>query len=63
VRDLKNAQPRFILVTRGDALPTITYVRLDSEDYLNVFPKLRSFIAQSYMPVADFDSFVVYQRN
>lgn len=61
VRDLQRARPRFIIVTRGDALPTITYVRLDSQDYLNVFPKLRSLITQSYKPVADFDSFVVYR--
>jgi hypothetical protein len=63
VRDLRNAQPRFIIVTRRDALPTITYVNLDSENYLKVFPKLNSFITENYKPVADFDAFVVYRRN
>jgi hypothetical protein len=63
VRDLRNAQPRFIIVTRRDALPTITYVNLDSENYLKIFPKLDSFITENYKPVADFDSFVVYRRN
>jgi 4-amino-4-deoxy-L-arabinose transferase-like glycosyltransferase len=63
VRDLRNAQPRFVIVTRGDALPTITYVNMDSEDYLKIFPKLDSFITENYKPVADFDSFVVYRRN
>jgi hypothetical protein len=63
VRDLRNAQPRFIIVTRRDALPIITYVNLDSEQYLKIFPKLNSFITENYKPVADFDTFVVYRRN
>jgi hypothetical protein len=63
VRDLRNAQPRFIIVTRHDALPTITYVNLDSENYLKIFPKLDAFITENYKPVTDFESFVVYRRN
>jgi hypothetical protein len=63
VRDLRNAQPRFIIVTRRDALPTITYVNLDSENYLKIFPKLDSFITENYKPVADLDAFVVYRRK
>jgi hypothetical protein len=63
VRELRNAQPRFIIVARHDALPMITYVNLDSEGYLKLFPNLNSFITQNYRPVADFDSFVVYGRN
>ncbi len=63
VRDLRNVRPRFIIVTRHDALPMITYVNLDSEHYLKFFPKLDSFITENYEPVADFDAFVVYRRN
>ncbi len=63
MRDLTNAQPPFIIVTRGDALPTITYVRLDSENYLKIFPKLDSFISENYKLVADFESFVIYHRE
>lgn len=63
VRDLRNAQPRFIIVTRRDDLPAITYVRLDSEKYLEIFPKLDSFITENYKPVADLDAFVVYRRK
>ena len=63
MRDLRNAQPRFIIVTRGDALPTITYVNLDSEAYLKVYPKLDRLITESYRPVADFERFVMYERN
>jgi hypothetical protein len=63
MRDLRNAQPRFIIVTRRDALPAITYVNLDSENYLKIFPKLDCFITENYKRVADFDTFVVYRRD
>ena len=63
MRDLRDAQPRFIVVTRGDALPAITYVKLDSEKYLKTFPQLETFITSGYSPVADFDTFVVYRGN
>ncbi len=63
VRGLRNAQPRFIIVSRRDALPNISYVNLDSENYLKIFPKLNFFITDNYKPVADFDSFVIYRRE
>jgi hypothetical protein len=63
MRDLREAQPRFIIVARGDALPAITYVKLDSEKYLKTFPQLETFITSDYRPVADFDSFVIYHRD
>jgi hypothetical protein len=63
MRDLRNAQPRFIIVTRGDALPAITYVNLDSEKYLKTFPQLETFITSDYSPVADYGTFIVYRRN
>ncbi len=63
MRGLRSALPRFIIVTRRDALPGITYLNLDSEHSLKLFPKLNSFISENYKPVADFDTFVVYRRN
>jgi hypothetical protein len=63
VRDLENSPPRFIVVARGDELPSITYTQLDSEQYLKVFPRLDGFISSNYSPVADFDSFVIYQHE
>ena len=62
VRDLEHSPPRFIVVARGDELPSITYTELDSERYLRVFPRLDGFISSHYSLVADFDSFVIYQR-
>ena len=63
MRDLRRSQPRFIVVARGDQLPILTYVNLDSEKYLKTFPEFDSFIATNYKSVADFDTFVVYRRN
>jgi hypothetical protein len=63
VRDLRNTQPRFIVVARRDAIPSLTYVSLDSEKFLKTFPQLETFIASNYTPLADFDTFVVYRRN
>jgi hypothetical protein len=63
IRDLGNAQPHFVIVARHDAIPVITYVNQDSEEYLATFPGLNSFISQNYRPVVDFDSFVVYRRE
>jgi len=63
MRDLRSSQPSFVIVTERDALPTITYVNLDSEGYLKTFPELNSFITENYTPVASFDAFVVYRRN
>jgi hypothetical protein len=63
VRDLGSAQPRFIIVTRRDALPPITYVNLDSEEYLKSFAEFDSFLTSRYKSVADFDTFVIYGRN
>jgi hypothetical protein len=63
MRDVRNARPRFIIMTRRDALPAVTYVNLDSDKYLKAFPALDTFITQDYRPVADFERFVVYRRN
>jgi Dolichyl-phosphate-mannose-protein mannosyltransferase len=63
VRDLEHSPPRFIVVARGDELPSITYTQLDSEQYLGVFPRLDGFISSHYSPVADFDSFVIYRYD
>jgi hypothetical protein len=62
MRDLRASRPRFIIVARGDQLPVLTYVNLDSEGYLKTFPEFGSFITNNYKAAADFDSFVVYER-
>jgi hypothetical protein len=63
VQELKHAQPRFFIVARRDAQPITTYVNLDSEGCLRIFPELEAFITQNYKPVADLDSFVIYRRE
>ena len=63
MRNLRDTRPTFIVVTRGDEIPIITYVNLDSERYLKRFPELDSFITENYRLVADLDSFVIYRRD
>ena len=63
MRDLKRSEPRFIVVARGDQLPVLTYVNLDSETYLKKFREFDSFIRNDYKVAADFDTFVVYERT
>jgi hypothetical protein len=61
LRDLRRAPPRFIVVVRGDAIPSVSYTRMDSEKYLAVFPELAAFIAGSYQPAATIGNFVIYR--
>jgi len=63
VRDLQASPPRFVVVVRGDAIPSVSGTNMDSEKYLSVFPKLAAFIADSYQPVTTIGNFVVYSHR
>lgn len=64
MHDVESARPRLIIVTKHDALPTITYVDLNSEQYLHQrFQQLDSYIGQNYTRAAELDDFVIYRRN
>jgi hypothetical protein len=60
---LRPSPPRFLVVARDDAVPLITYTKLDSEEFLQVFPEFAIFIADYYEPAKDFGSFVLYWRR
>ncbi len=60
---LEKSPPSFIVVARRDALPSVTFSRLDSEQLLKSFPELNAFISESYQAVATFPYFVIYRRN
>jgi len=62
--ELKARPPEWIVVARDDALPSITYVNLSSDGYLDRrYPALAGLVAGEYHPAADFTSFVLYRRN
>lgn len=63
LRDLKNSWPRFIVVARNDSVPTVTYTNWDSEECLQTFPELATFISDNYHPVADLRDFSIYQHE
>jgi hypothetical protein len=62
VRQLEKASPRYLIVVRHDALPTITYTELDSQEYLVEYPALANVLAAQYQPVLRLQDFVVYRR-
>jgi Dolichyl-phosphate-mannose-protein mannosyltransferase len=62
--ELSAQPPRWIVVARDDALPSITYVYLTSDQYLKQrFPALKNLIAAHYRLAADFTTFAVYRRS
>ena len=63
VHDLRRSPPAFIIVARNDAIFPVTFTRLDSEQYLSVFPALNAFISDGYQRAATFPDFVVYRRK
>jgi hypothetical protein len=63
-RELRARPPRWIVVARDDALPSITFVFLSSDGYLEErYPELDDLVRSEYRPAADFGTFVVYQRK
>jgi hypothetical protein len=64
LESVKKIQPSLIIITRSDAVPMITYVNMDSEEYLREkFSSLRSYIDHNYTRVAEFDGFLVYKKT
>jgi len=64
MNDIKAKQPSLIIVTQRDALPTITYVDADSEQYLHTeFKDLDNYIKRNYNEAERFDGFVIYKKN
>lgn len=61
IRDLKKSPPKFLIVVRKDAIPSVSYTHRDSERFLEVFPELDGFIRGSYQPEQTIENFVVYR--
>ena len=62
--ELQAQPPEWIVMARDDALPSITYVNLSSDEYLfQRYPALAGLVTRDYHPAADFTSFVLYGRN
>ena len=61
VRDLKKAPPKFIIVVRKDAIPSVSHISLDSEHFLERFPHLDGFIRESYVQERIIENFVVFR--
>lgn len=62
VRDLDRARPAYLIVARDDEVPYIAYHKLDSEEFLNVYPELAIFIEDHYEMERDLENFAIYRR-
>jgi hypothetical protein len=62
IRNLREKQPRFIIVERGDAIPAVSGTTLDSEEYLIRYPALAHLLAVEYKRSKAFKNFTVYVR-
>jgi hypothetical protein len=63
-RELRAHPPRWIVVARDDSLPSITFVYLSSDRYLDErYLALANLIRSDYAVAADFNTFVIYRRN
>ena len=64
VDELHEEPPPFIVVDRHDALPSITFVSLSSDEYIaQRYSALADFIGERYDLAADFDTFTVYRQR
>ncbi len=63
IRDLKKSPPKFLIVVRKDAIPSVSYTSRDSESFLKVFTELDSFIKSFYAPEKTIGNFVVYRLH
>ena len=63
IRDLVENPPRFIVVARDDAVLFISYTERDSEQCLETYPELASFIRSRYASVLNIADFEVYRAK
>ncbi len=63
VETLKAEQPRYIIVERRDAIPAVSGITLDSQEYLVRYSSLHRLINNRYQRVKTFRNFVVYSRR
>jgi hypothetical protein len=61
IRELDRNPPRFIVVARHDAIPAVTLTTRDSEQCLEEYPALASFISGHYESVNKLYDFEVYR--
>jgi hypothetical protein len=63
MRDLERTPPRFIVVARDDNVMFISYTRRDSEQCLETYPALATFIHDRYSSVFNIADFEVYRSK
>ena len=64
IRSLEGAPPKYIVVSREDWVPMISFNFLDSEGYLRErFPALLGFVTSRYQKVDDYKEFSIFRHD
>ncbi len=64
IDDLTAAPPRFFAVALGDNQPWLVGTSETSDEHLrDSFPELREFLEERYVPVANMQLFILYERS
>lgn len=63
IQDLRNCEPKLILVSLGDPLYYISGYHEDSNLMLKRFPELKSYIDSGYIFVKETDKFLIYEKR
>jgi 4-amino-4-deoxy-L-arabinose transferase-like glycosyltransferase len=58
---LEAKRPRYIVVIRDDAIPTVSFTGLDSEQYLRVYPSLAGVLDRDYQADVRLGDFHIYR--
>jgi hypothetical protein len=61
VRTLVAKRPRYVVVERHDAVSTLTFTTMDSEEYLQVYPALAGLLMRQYERIANYTDFEIYR--
>lgn len=61
VNTLEAKPPRYIVVERHDMAASLTFTKLDSEQYLKIYPRLADLLQRDYAPAVNYSDFEIYE--
>ena len=61
VNTLEAKPPRYIVVERHDMAASLTFTKLDSEQYLKIYPRLAGLLQREYAPAVNYSDFEIYE--
>jgi len=49
------------VVERHDMAASLTFTKLDSEQYLKIYPRLADLLQREYAPIVNYSDFEIYE--